>query len=1334
MTVETNIPVGNGTLRRDEWHTIEGNANTKDGEWMGKVNLSYPGAFAIRVIEKSGRSAVTRFIVDPVLPLVHGVNVLLDGIVVQTVLSKLIRSIEHWDEEFQLTTISGYNFIHFSPIQQLGQSNSCYSIYDQLSFAPSLFQFELNRNQQKIEFKQAIEKLHHQNGLLSMTDVVLNHTANNTPWLETQIDASYNTRNSIYLLPAFKLDQLIFDVSQLRNGTIISDPGVIDQIVDVIAQRLPELKLWEYYQIDIDSVMQDFESISTRKSVNDVSKLKLFRDSLYQKEHETRLGINSKAFSCVSESHECLEILTELNHELYTLYERDIDIAMTNIRNTAKYQWLEKRGATGVLLNGESIVERYFTTSFKDLAFANNGFIWNGNPLENFAAPETIPRCSNAYFRRSIVIWADCVKLRYGSCENDSKWLWNHMKQYMELTAELFHGIRIDNAHGTPLHVAQTMLDHARRIRPHLYVCAELFTGSESLDIYYASELGISALIREAMQVSSVKELGHLVHTLSDHPVGSFISRQEREAQCLPSQLSAIFFDCTHDNQTPSGTETLGIAALVAMTQCAIGSTRGYDQLVPKTLSVITESRPYLPPPGSIEALQQFNGFVAVKRMLNSLHCWMARENFHEVYAHHDYPDVLTITRSNPETLQSVVALTRLPTDTAAAAGAADFVFEPQGQIEKVLLYARLDVPDQTFVENYEYINGLKFTMTFSTEKTIDMKNFPPGSLVMYLVQNQAQPIDKSELEECLADPELGLEQYGTLLYSCGPEELDISLNSRSVYVVPSFGPLPWSGIAGAFAIFRQMAKTNDLGHPLAQNVRDGMWLCHYLTDRLSQDKKLGRIQAFLAKEIKQIERLPRGLRPERLWRLLDLMYHKVSDVVVSRMSVFVQNGSTFVKQLALTPIMLIRSIPSAPLSSSIRFSLAAGLPHFSTGVMRNWGRDTFISLRGLVLVTGQYETAKHILLAYASVVRHGLVPNLMAGGENPRYNARDATWWFLQALQDYCVISEDYQILQSWIETQQCTLIEVVMEILKKHVAGIDFIEENAGPKLDQHMTTEGFHIQIWWDHETGFIHGGNTKNCGTWMDKMGQDGVPATPRDGVAIELIGLLASCLKWLIRIESLINLDRVHPDLTFQDWYARLKESFEPCFYISATDPSDYVNRRQIYKDTVGSGAGWADYQLRPNQVVAMALAPELFTPEHAQLALESIEQHLLGPLGMKTLDPQDWAYRGDYDNSNQSDDPTIAHGFNYHQGPEWLWPVGYYLRARYNFPRSDSENALQFTNRILARHAEYLENSTVMALPELTNSNGAFCKDSCQVQAWSMATLLDAFYDLGSHG
>jgi glycogen debranching enzyme len=94
-----------------------------------------------------------------------------------------------------------------------------------------------------------------------------------------------------------------------------------------------------------------------------------------------------------------------------------------------------------------------------------------------------------------------------------------------------------------------------------------------------------------------------------------------------------------------------------------------------------------------------------------------------------------------------------------------------------------------------------------------------------------------------------------------------------------------------------------------------------------------------------------------------------------------------------------------------------------------------------------------------------------------------------------------------------------------------------------------------------------------------------------------------------------------------------------------------VNRRGIYKDVVGSGPGreWSDYQLRPNFPIAMAVAPELFDVKHALAALQLTDAVLRAPLGMKTLDPSDQQYRGNYDNSNDSDDPHIAKGLNYHQ-------------------------------------------------------------------------------------
>jgi glycogen debranching enzyme len=117
--------------------------------------------------------------------------------------------------------------------------------------------------------------------------------------------------------------------------------------------------------------------------------------------------------------------------------------------------------------------------------------------------------------------------------------------------------------------------------------------------------------------------------------------------------------------------------------------------------------------------------------------------------------------------------------------------------------------------------------------------------------------------------------------------------------------------------------------------------------------------------------------------------------------------------------------------------------------------------------------------------------------------------------------------------------------------------------------------------------------------------------------------------------------------------------FDSIFCIDPAEDATYnvnpaiINRRGIYKDVCGSGPGreWSDYQLRPNFPIAMTVAPELFDPKHALNALEVADNILRAPLGMKTLDSSDRQYRGNYDNSNDSDDPHIAKGLNYHQVP-----------------------------------------------------------------------------------
>lgn len=153
-------------------------------------------------------------------------------------------------------------------------------------------------------------------------------------------------------------------------------------------------------------------------------------------------------------------------------------------------------------------------------SLANNGWIWNADPLQNFAL---LP--SKAYLRREVIVWGDCVKLRYGDGPSSNPWLWEYMSSYVTSLASTFNGFRIDNCHSTPLQVGVYMLDAARVVNPDLYVCAELFTGSEEMDLLFVKSLGINSLIRESGNGWDPKELSRLLYRHGvGKPIGTYCS------------------------------------------------------------------------------------------------------------------------------------------------------------------------------------------------------------------------------------------------------------------------------------------------------------------------------------------------------------------------------------------------------------------------------------------------------------------------------------------------------------------------------------------------------------------------------------------------------------------------------------------------------------------------------------------------------------------------------------------------------------------------------------------------------------------------------------------
>ena len=75
--------------------------------------------------------------------------------------------------------------------------------------------------------------------------------------------------------------------------------------------------------------------------------------------------------------------------------------------------------------------------------------------------------------------------------------------------------------------------------------------------------------------------------------------------------------------------------------------------------------------------------------------------------------------------------------------------------------------------------------------------------------------------------------------------------------------------------------------------------------------------------------------------------------------------------------------------------TIMAGYPWFT-----DWGRDTFIALRGLCLATGRLEVARQILLEWAGTVSEGMLPNrFVESGGKPEFNSVDSSLWYVIAV-----------------------------------------------------------------------------------------------------------------------------------------------------------------------------------------------------------------------------------------------------------------------------------------------------------------------------------------------
>jgi predicted glycogen debranching enzyme len=377
---------------------------------------------------------------------------------------------------------------------------------------------------------------------------------------------------------------------------------------------------------------------------------------------------------------------------------------------------------------------------------------------------------------------------------------------------------------------------------------------------------------------------------------------------------------------------------------------------------------------------------------------------------------------------------------------------------------------------------------------------------------------------------------------------------------------------------------------------------------------------------------------------------------------------------------MLLQATEAFLVQRDTKQTVIAGYPWFT-----DWGRDTFISLPGLCLVTGRYEMAWRIIESFSAHVSEGMVPNRFPDvGEKPEYNTVDASLWFVHAIDRYLAYSKD------------ATRVRLVAwPVIKQILDGY-----RRGTRYNIHMNGDGL------------IAGGTPGIQLSWMDvKIGEWVV--TPRHGKPVEIQAL------WLraLDVGARFAVQFGEPDYATrcQEDRVRAVESFREKFW--------YKEGQYLY-DTINGPEG-NDASIRPNQVFAISLCDDLLTKEQAQQVLQIIEDHLLTPVGLRTLSPTDVRYRARYEGSPSERDCA------YHQGTVWPFLLGPFVTSWLKiFGHADETRtkARSFLNGLEA----HLREACLGQVSEIFDGDPPHHPRGCPAQAWSVAEPLRALVeDLG---
>lgn len=354
-----------------------------------------------------------------------------------------------------------------------------------------------------------------------------------------------------------------------------------------------------------------------------------------------------------------------------------------------------------------------------------------------------------------------------------------------------------------------------------------------------------------------------------------------------------------------------------------------------------------------------------------------------------------------------------------------------------------------------------------------------------------------------------------------------------------------------------------------------------------------------------------------------------------------------------------------------------AGYPWFNN----YWGRDTFISLPGALLITGKWDVAAEILSHFgnyqirdAKKKEDGRIPNRIMLNE-VIYNTADGTPWYFYALQRYVDYTGDTSIMDSLYESLAY------------------FINAN----IERHTDSLGF-----------ILH----DDADTWMDAKGTKG-PWSPRGDRAVEIQ------LLWMQNIKSGLYWSSVYNDMPntkkWKSFYHQLKVNFYHYFVKNdSLGLADHLN-----KD------GTQDEKIRPNMIFGPFLEDSFELHQELKHTIaDQVVGHLVYPYGVATL-PQ---FDKDFHPYHEYE-PYYVKDEAYHNGLIWCWLNG---PVKSVLGRSGYWN--HFYELLKNENQQILNKNGIGAFSELLepiprNESNDVRYSGTISQAWSSAEYLRTFQE-----